>query len=174
MGRPGAGEHQEERDALADAYDRYGARLYRYLVLVLRDTHAAEDVLQEIFCKLAARGAFWEVGDPERYLFRAAHNEARRKPASNRERSGLAANRRDAKTEEPRVRAAEEHAAIEQALRTLPPEQAEVIHLKVHEGMTFGRIAELVGCSMNTAASRYRYGCEKLRKELRGLSDERR
>ena len=65
-------------DPLAEAYDLYAARLYGYLRTVVRDPQAAEDILQEVFCKLAARGAFFSVAEPERYLFRAAHNEARR------------------------------------------------------------------------------------------------
>jgi RNA polymerase sigma-70 factor (ECF subfamily) len=53
--------------------------------------------------------------------------------------------------------------ALEKALRALPPEQREVIHLKVFEGHSFHEIAELTGESINTGASRYRYAMEKLR-----------
>jgi DNA-directed RNA polymerase specialized sigma24 family protein len=52
------------------------------------------------------------------------------------------------------------------ALRALPPEQREVIHLKVFEGHTFNEIADLTGESINTAASRYRYAMDKLRAML--------
>lgn len=53
--------------------------------------------------------------------------------------------------------------ALEQALRLLPPEQREVIHLKVYEGLTFQEIAALIDESINTVASRYRYAMDKLR-----------
>jgi RNA polymerase sigma-70 factor (ECF subfamily) len=52
---------------------------------------------------------------------------------------------------------------IEEALRTLPPEQREVIHLKLFEGMTFQEIAVITEESINTIASRYRYAIDKLR-----------
>ena len=60
----------------------------------------------------------------------------------------------------------DERQAIEAALRALPAEQREVVHLKVYEAMTFQQIADLLGLSLNTAASRYRYATEKLRQSL--------
>ncbi|MCA1596341.1 MAG: hypothetical protein LC772_07955, partial [Chloroflexi bacterium] len=48
----------------------------------------------------------------------------------------------------------------------LPVEQREVLALKVFQGLTFKEIARATGISINTAASRYRYGIEKLREAL--------
>jgi RNA polymerase sigma-70 factor (ECF subfamily) len=56
--------------------------------------------------------------------------------------------------------------AIERALRALPPEQREVVHLKAFDGMTFQEIADATGESINTIASRYRYAMEKMRAQL--------
>ena len=58
------------------------------------------------------------------------------------------------------------------ALGELPSEQRAVVHLKLWEGLTFEQIAESLGIPMNTAASRYRYGLDKLRQRLRPLYDE--
>jgi RNA polymerase sigma-70 factor (ECF subfamily) len=57
----------------------------------------------------------------------------------------------------------DERIAIEQVLRSLPPEQREVVHLKTFEGLTFQEIADVTETSINTIASRYRYAIEKLR-----------
>jgi RNA polymerase sigma-70 factor (ECF subfamily) len=57
-------------------------------------------------------------------------------------------------------------------LGELVPEQRAVVHLKLWERLTFEQIAELVGVPPNTAASRYRYGLDKLRERLRSLYDE--
>ena len=54
----------------------------------------------------------------------------------------------------------------ERALRELPPDQREVVHLKAFEGMTFDEIAAFTNESINTVASRYRYAFEKLRASL--------
>ena len=58
------------------------------------------------------------------------------------------------------------------ALGELPADQRAVVHLKLWEGLTFDAIAELLGLPLNTAASRYRYGLDKLRERLRPLYDE--
>ena len=55
-------------------------------------------------------------------------------------------------------------------LANLPPEQREVIVLKIWHGMTFEAIGELFEISPNTIAGRYRYGLDKLRYCLKGKS----
>ena len=62
--------------------------------------------------------------------------------------------------------------SLSAALTELPAEQRAVVHLKLWEGLTFERIAELLDIPPNTAASRYRYGLDKLRERLRPLYDE--
>jgi RNA polymerase sigma-70 factor (ECF subfamily) len=58
------------------------------------------------------------------------------------------------------------------ALGELPSEQREVMYLKLWEGLTFEQIASMMDISPNTAASRYRYGLDKLRSLLRPLYEE--
>jgi RNA polymerase sigma-70 factor (ECF subfamily) len=53
---------------------------------------------------------------------------------------------------------------IQSAMNQLPNIYREVIILKVWGGLTFAEIAEALGIPANTAASRYRYGLEELRK----------
>jgi RNA polymerase sigma-70 factor, ECF subfamily len=57
-------------------------------------------------------------------------------------------------------------------LGELPADQRAVLHLKLWEGLTFEQIAAALEISPNTAASRYRYGLDKLRRLLRPLYDE--
>jgi RNA polymerase sigma-70 factor (ECF subfamily) len=59
--------------------------------------------------------------------------------------------------------------AIQSAVRTLPQEQREIIVLRVWGSMTFEQAAQTLEISVNTAASRYRYGLEKLREKLKPL-----
>ena len=62
--------------------------------------------------------------------------------------------------------APEERIALERALRALPVDQREVVHLHVFEGLTFREIAEQSGESINTVAGRYRYALARLKAEL--------
>jgi len=47
-----------------------------------------------------------------------------------------------------------------------------VVHLKLWEDLTFEQIGVVLEISPNTAASRYRYGLDKLRAALRPLYEE--
>src|SRR5688572_25409159 len=55
---------------------------------------------------------------------------------------------------------------LEQRLKELPPKFSEVILMKIWGERTFAEIGETLGISQNTAASRYRYGLEALKKSL--------
>jgi RNA polymerase sigma-70 factor (ECF subfamily) len=147
---------------VAALYDRHRGALVRYAVMLLTNTAEAEDVVQEIFAALLAAAP--GVREPEVFLRTAVRNAAFSR--LRRRRTVLAAS---GQFLEP-VSAdctVEERVALERALRQLPVEQREVIHLHVYEGMTFREVAEATGESINTVAARYRYALEKL-KELYG------
>ena len=55
---------------------------------------------------------------------------------------------------------------LEAGLKELPPKFAEVIVMKIWGERTFAEIGEALEISPNTAASRYRYGLEALKKKL--------
>lgn len=55
---------------------------------------------------------------------------------------------------------------LEAKLKDLPPKFAEVIVMKIWGERTFAEIGEILGISQNTAASRYRYGLEALKRSL--------
>ena len=55
---------------------------------------------------------------------------------------------------------------LEESLKELPPKFSEVITMKIWGERTFAEIGEILGISQNTAASRYRYGLEALKRNL--------
>lgn len=55
---------------------------------------------------------------------------------------------------------------LEAGLKELPPKFAEVVVMKIWGERTFAEIGEALEISQNTAASRYRYGLEALKKKL--------
>src|SRR5512140_871953 len=58
---------------------------------------------------------------------------------------------------------------LQNAMRQLPEIYREVITLKVWGGLTFAETADVLGIPANTAASRYRYGLEELRRLTKGV-----
>ncbi len=60
----------------------------------------------------------------------------------------------------------ERNLLIQKAMLKLPEDYHEVITLKTWGGLTFAEIAVALEIPANTAASRYRYGLDELRKAL--------
>ena len=56
--------------------------------------------------------------------------------------------------------------ALAAAVESLPRDQREVLVLKIWNDLTFSEIADSLGISQNTAASRYRYALTNLKKTL--------
>ena len=158
---------------LEELYGRHGESLFRYLVFRLGSAEDAEDVLQETFCRFARYGLRWKfVRDPQAFVFRVARNEVNRflKRKLGR-RAGEAMIMTGAAGGFTAAFIAPEDRSLAALLRSaddLPAEQKEVVFLKVFDGMTFKEIGSVCGVSSNTAASRYRYGIEKLREAAGG------
>ncbi len=160
----------DPRAALALAYDRFAAALYRYALVILLDHGAAEDVVQQAFAKLAARrDGMTGIDSPADYLRTAVRNECWRLLNHRRRQHESVESAIDIPVLEPVDRAAEneeERRRVEAAMTSLPPDQREVVYLKVYENRTFQEIAGWLGVSINTVSSRYRYALEKLRQRL--------
>lgn len=54
---------------------------------------------------------------------------------------------------------------IDRAMKRMPKKFREVVMLKIWSELTFAQIAETLDIPLNTAASRYRYGLESLRRD---------
>ncbi len=150
-----------DRDAIGVVYDRYGAGMYRLLAAMLGSRADAEDALHNVFLMLT-QGRANRARDLKAYLYTAARREAlqmlrRRKRETSIENPDI--DSRPAQTDQ---------IDWQEMLGALPPDQREVIALKVYEQMTFDEIARIVVASPNTVASRYRYGIAQLRAALGG------
>jgi RNA polymerase sigma-70 factor (ECF subfamily) len=162
---------------LEQLYDRHGQALFAFLLNFTRDESDTRDLLQELFRRLAARpNPLHEVRQERPFLLRLAHNLAvdfmRRRAVRDRSAEALAAEAVDvfAPADDPDEQSF--RLELAEAMAELPPDQRAVVHLKLWEKLTFEQIAETMGVSPNTAASRYRYGLDKLRARLRLLYDE--
>jgi len=158
-------------------YDTHAQALFAFFLTFTRNEADTRDLLQELFIKLAQCTDLLEgIRNERAFLLRLAHNLAvdlfRRRSTRQRHYEQLASEpiALFAPAAEPDERAFRE--ALSAALGELPGEQRAVLHLKLWQGLTFEQIAEFLEIPLNTAASRYRYGLDKLRQRLRPLYDE--
>jgi len=158
-------------------YDEHAQALFAFLLNFTRDENDTRDLLQEIFTRLARESQLLRDARDERaFLIRLAHNSAidlmRRRGTRQKYHDQFAEQLCSifAADENPDVTAFRE--SLSRALAELPADQRVVVHLKLWENLTFDQIATALDISPNTAASRYRYGIDKMRERLRPLYEE--
>jgi len=148
-------------------WDQYAHDLLTLLSAVLGSRHEAEDVLQTLFVKIVRkRRALARVRRLDAYLFRMARNEA---ATYVRGRQRQRAPQPWLASKEGGQQHYELAEQVQVALSRLPESQREAVVLKMYRDKTFQEIGRLLGVSLNTAASRYRYGLERLRSLLKDV-----
>lgn len=158
-------------------YDEHAQALFAFLLNFLRDEADTKDVLQDLFIKLARDPVLLKNARDERgFLIRAAHNLAidlmRRRGTREKNYDQLAQEFDSVFADDASPDENIFQQKLSGALGELPADQRAVVHLKLWEGLTFEAIADALEISHNTAASRYRYGLDKLRQRLRPIYDE--
>lgn len=157
--------------AFAALYDRLAVRLFNTARTMTDSLPDAEDTVHDLFVELArGRDRLAQVADLDAYIFtmlrHAVSRRRRRRDVDRRAIDTVGRQRADAGrcTAQPDQPADD---SLTQAVALLPPAQREVLALKIDGGLTFVEIAAVIGTSINTAASRYRYAVEKLRATVR-------
>jgi len=159
--------------ALGRLFDLSAPRLLRYAQTLTRGREDAEDAVQAAVVRIARNPqSLAAVRFPWAYLLRTVRNESLRLMARKRPAASLIVEITGDIVEGDSLATAETTAAIHAALARLPAEQAEVVALKIWEGLTFQEIATVTGESLNTVASRYRYALAKLETSLRRIAWE--
>lgn len=160
----------------AEAFERiyvtHKNEMLKLAVVLVRDVHAAEDIVHDVFVHVARSRANLRVtGNLKSLLATAVVNRARnarRDGQRRRDRAEAKADRVQANASSPEQWAilSERLQQLSDAMAQLPYEQREAVAL--HEGaeMTFPQIARLQRVSVNTAQGRCRYGLQKLRSLL--------
>ena len=163
---PGGGDR---RAAAAQRVATLGVdRLTRLAISITRHRQDAEDAVQNVLSTVVSRPAGLAGSDrPWTYLLRCVRNESIRVARRSR-RVTLLRSLADLiiRTPVDQLELAEAHAEVWRSLRRLPAEQSEVVVLKIWESLTFAEIAAVTETTPETAASRYRYAMEKLRRML--------
>lgn len=160
----------------------HGPKMLLFARQQTRSLEDAKDIFQDALVKLVEKVRTGEfVGGEEAwqpYLYtairRLAIDLSRRDDRRKRREDNVTA---DAETEQYEVfhpwfesesSDDETRAQLESSLKELPEKFAEVITMKIWGERTFAEIGETLGISQNTAASRYRYGLEALKRSLGG------
>jgi RNA polymerase sigma-70 factor (ECF subfamily) len=141
-------------------YQQHGAALVLFGTTIVGERNMAQDAVQQVFLRLIETGSLAHAADPKAYLFACVRNQILNESKVRQRNVSL-----DPDTAwfvpPQRDYAAEEN--LRRALGDLSLDQREIVVLHIWGGLTFSQISDVLGVNANTAASRYRYGLEKLR-----------
>jgi len=169
---------RRDPQALAELYDSYGGIVFRLILRMVRDTGAAEDLVQETFLRVwnRAGGFDAERGAVGPWLLAVARNRAidhlryrDRRPESNidlneTEHPALFADLRT----NPHYFELTRH--VNRALAQLAPPQREAIELAYFEGLSQTEIAARMDQPLGTVKTWMRRALQQMREALGGAA----
>ncbi|MBV6404874.1 MAG: RNA polymerase sigma factor [Flavobacteriales bacterium] len=161
--------------AFAALYDRYHGRVLNYFHRMLwSDRERAQDMLQDLFTKLAQRPELYDAGRPFRtWLFSVANNmckneyrreEVRRAAVPELRHNGRAVQEPQAGEGVDRARFRQR---LEQELDRLDPDHKATFVMRYEEDLAIKEIALAFGISEGTVKSRLFYTLKKLAERLK-------
>jgi RNA polymerase sigma-70 factor, ECF subfamily len=161
---------QKDEEALSALYDRYSGLVFSEAMRILRDTGAAEEILQDLFYQV------WRTAerfDPARgslagWLVVAARNRAisklRRKSGKSQELDEKAVSLKiDVESQAAQSLLLDK---VRTVMGNLPQNQREALECAYFEGMSHTEIAEKTGQPLGTVKTRIRSAMEALKKVL--------
>ncbi len=168
---------QGNNPAFDDLLLRHKQRVYAYIMQMVKDPDASEDIFQETFVKAIMtirQGRYNEVGKFSAWITRIARNliidffrqEKAEASVSTDDGNYDVLNRRELSegTVEDMIIDSQIRADIRKIIMHLPESQREVLMMRYYKNLSFKEIAELTGVSINTALGRMRYAILNLRR----------
>ncbi|HEX4038958.1 MAG TPA: sigma-70 family RNA polymerase sigma factor [Acidobacteriaceae bacterium] len=161
-----------DENALAALYDRYSGMLFAMLVRILKDTGAAEEVLQDLFLQLwrsasrydSARGSLpgWLLVIGRNRAISRLRTRVRYEVQEDGETFSIENVASPGNMEDEAWRAQMMN-RLRDAMAALPGEQREAVELAYFEGMTQTEIAARTNTPLGTVKSRVRAAMQALK-----------
>ncbi len=149
-------------------YRETASDVYAYVMTLLRDRAAAEDVTAQAFERAYRRQRTFDPkrGTQRAWLFGIARNAALDELRSRKRTAALLAEPEapDEAPPEDDDEAVVRRATVRAALAQLNPRERELIALKFHAGLSNGEIAKVLGISPANAGTRVHRAVTRLRK----------
>ena len=156
-----------DEKAFSTLFHSQYAKLFRIALLLIKDSDAANDIVQELFITIWKRKE--QLGDPmtvERYLIVSVkHNSLRYNQTKQRE-CALTDCVKELPYEETRTMTKAQTTQLLNAVDALPARCRELFKLAIFSELTYNEVAEISGVSINTVKTQIKLGYSKLRKQL--------
>jgi len=167
---------EQDKQALAEFYDRMAGVLFSTAVRILGDAHEAEEVIQEVFVLIWDNAQTFDavLGSPFNWAIGITRNRSIDRLRARQRRVRLLDELQNATAANPPLQttsadigfSAEELAGVRAAVVSLPRKQRDAIEMAFFGGMTHQEIAASLNEPLGTIKARIRRGMLKLRETL--------
>jgi RNA polymerase sigma factor (sigma-70 family) len=167
---------QKDPAALERLYDRYERVIYSFAYRIVKDSMAAEEVMQELFLRIWKNA---EHFDPDKgrlstWMFTVTRNIAidhlrkrsSRMPQQTVESEELYQIQDNGTMTEDRVEMQMIGEQVREALQQLSKDQQQVMDMIYYQGLTQQEVAQLAAIPLGTVKSRVRLAMKQLQKQL--------
>ena len=163
-------------NALATLIKRHESKIFGFIYSKISDRDISNDIFQDTFIKVIKTlklNSYNEEGKFLPWVMRIAHNliidhfrKSKKMPMyrETEEFSIFSIMSDDSLTIENQLIAEQVEVDIRRLVEELPPDQKEVLMMRMYQDMSFKEISEMTGVSINTALGRMRYAIMNLRK----------
>ncbi len=145
--------------AFEELYAEMKQPMYAVAYRVVMNAEDAEDVVQESFISLLRYAEADKIRNGRAYLFQMVRNEALKK---------LKTRGRETACEDPEIYRGVSvpvgGSDVDRAMATLSAEDRQIVSMHAEAGLTFPKIAKIMGISTATAFRRYRQAIKSLQK----------
>jgi RNA polymerase sigma factor (sigma-70 family) len=167
-----------DTNAISPLITRYKNKIFTSIYILVKDRYLAEDLFQDVFIRIIdtlRSGRYTDEGKFLPWAMRIAHNlcvdhfrKVKRTPTIktsddtdifevlNFSEAGI----------DSRIMTEQTSDKVRRMIDLLPEDQREIIVLRHYADLSFKEIADLTGCSINTALGRMRYALLNLRKMM--------
>jgi RNA polymerase sigma factor (sigma-70 family) len=169
-----------ESAALGELYDALGGILFSLSFRILNDRWESEEVVQDVLSSLWRKPTAYspQKGKLHSWLLTLVRNRSIDRYRSRSRRKDVVEIDEvllhtkpdlDATNAGDEAEKTDERAALQQAFKSLPDDQQQILELSYFKGLSHSEIADKTGLSLGTVKSRIRLGVDKLKRILSNL-----
>ncbi|UGU17327.1 sigma-70 family RNA polymerase sigma factor [Sinomicrobium kalidii] len=166
-----------ENDKIIEVFiTRHSQKIYNFIFSKVLDKNITEDIFQDTFIKVVKtlkKGDYTEEGKFLSWVMRIAHNlvidhfrqNQRKRIFRHLEDFSFLSGIEDASPDAEKYLIKQQtETSVKKLIKELPPDQQDVIIMRIYREMTFKEISEEMGVNINTSLGRMRYALTNLRK----------
>ncbi len=154
-------------EALHTLYESTSESVYGFVLSITKNSHDAEDVLQETFLTVYQKAADYKpAGKPMAWVFTIAKNFALARLKEKGKLRLLDDGDAELGVTFADIESTEQRLVIETAFRVLNDEERQILMLHAVSGLKHREIAVIMDMSLNTVLSKYHRAIKKMRSEL--------